>query len=218
MSYLYREDLVPLCIPVWRNMWPFYGTLLGGKKKLKSGFNLTLQPQGETQGKSRSFYSEGWSCPILGSREPWCLLCMQMTGISQVLLNLPVQLGCWSWEHLVCSASCGRLMYQSKCSLQNVFFHHTPSKQPANALAFQEKIFKSVFHAWQISLGGAISAVLVVCIMTCFEEIILSLHPPLWLPGNWGGFNSFKMFKQGRKADTTAQIWLWAQNNKLSKA
>lgn len=68
------------------------------------------------------------------------LLCMQMIGISQVLLNWPVQLGWWSWEHLVCSASCVRRMYQPKCSLQNVFFSpHTPSKQPANGLAFQEK-------------------------------------------------------------------------------
>lgn len=166
------------------------------------------------------FYSEEWSAPSLESRESWCLLCMQMTGISQVLLNRPVQLGWWSWEHLVCSASCQAdvpiQMFSPKC----LFPPHTPSKQPANALAFQEKKIKVFFMLGKSVQEEQFQLCWLCALWTCSEQVVLSLHPPLWLPGNWGGLNSFKMFKLGRgrrKADTTAQIWLWAQNNKLSK-
>lgn len=45
-------------------------------------------------------------------------------------------------------------MFSPKC----LFPPRTPSKQPVNGLAFQEK---SGFHAWQVSPGRAISALLV---------------------------------------------------------
>lgn len=67
------------------------------------------------------------------------LLCIQTTSISQILLNWPIKLGWWSWEHVVWNIPCVRQMYQFKCSLQNVFSHHTSSKKPVNGLAFQEK-------------------------------------------------------------------------------
>lgn len=100
------------------------------------------------------------------------LLCMQMIGISQVLLNWPVQLGWWSWEHLVCSASCVRRMYQPKCSLKNVFFSpHTPSKQPANGLAFQEKKKLKCFSFLANQFRRSSFSRVGVCIMTCSGQI-----------------------------------------------
>lgn len=169
MSYLCREDLVPLCIPVWRNMWPFYGTLLAGKKILKASFNLTLQPQGETQGKSRIFLLRGVVSPQPGEQgilvsalhaDDWNFT----SPIEPACPTWPVELGTSCLQRVMCRADVPIQMFSPKC----LFPPHTPSKQPANALAFQEKKNKSVFHAWQISPGGAISAVLVVCIMNLF--------------------------------------------------
>lgn len=146
MSYLCREDLVPLCIPVWRNMWPFYGTLLAEKKILKASFNLTLQPQGETQGKSRIFLLRGVVSPQPGEQgilvsalhaDDWNFT----SPIEPACPTWPVELGTSCLQRVMCRADVPIQMFSPKC----LFPPHTPSKQPANALAFQEKKIKVFF-------------------------------------------------------------------------
>lgn len=138
MSYLYREDLVPLCILVWRSMWPFYGLWLGKKKK----WVLTQLCNLKVKSKQRVWVLTQMSgqITVCEAVDLAVLLCIQTTCISQILLNWPIKLGWCSWEHLVWNTSCVRRMYQFKCSLQNAFSPpRMPSKQPVNGLAFQGK-------------------------------------------------------------------------------
>lgn len=162
MSYLYREDLVLLCIPVWRSMWPFNGLLLGKKKVV---FNLTSQPQGEIQAKS-SFHSDERSIYSLWSSES----CPTALHTDDLNFTSPIELVHTTWG-----------VEWGTSSLEHVSGRHTnsnvlsklPPKQLVNGLAFQEK---SVFHAWRVSPGGAISALLVFVLRAIWGQIVLSTH------------------------------------------
>lgn len=174
MSYLYRENLVPLCIPGWRSMWPFYGLLLG-EKKIKIVFNLTLQPQGEIQAKSRSSHSDERSTYNLWSGESGCRGVQQddpnsTSSIALAPATWLVELGTSCLEHVVCQADVPIQMFSPEC----LFPPRTPSKQLVNGLAFQEKkCFSCLASQSRKSNFGLVG----VCIMSCFRLIFLSPHP-----------------------------------------
>lgn len=99
---------------------------------------------------------------------------------------------------LFATRHCVRRMYQFKCSLQNVFFHHTHHPNSLLTVGLFRKKKKNCFSCLANQPRRSNFSCVGVCIMSCFGQIVLSLHPPLWLPGNWGGLNSFKMFKLGK--------------------
>lgn len=174
MSYLYREDLVPLCIPVRRSMWPFYGLLLGKKKKVI--FNLTSQPQGEIQAKSRSSHSDEWSTYNLWSSESGCRAAAQQDDLN---LASPVALAHTTWLVELGTSCLERDMCQADVPIQTVLsrmpFLTTHTIQTAcKWFSFSGKkcfsCLASQSRRNNFSLVG-------VCIMSYFGLIVLSPHP-----------------------------------------
>lgn len=159
MSYLYREDLVLLCIPVWRSMWKyvtFQWLIARGKKKK---LFLTWLRNLKVKSKQRVVFTQmSGQLTVCEAANLALLLCIQMTWISQVLLNWSIQLGEWSGETSSLEHVSGRHTNSNVLSKMPFSTTGTPPKQLVNGLAFQEK---SVFHAWRVSPGGAISALLV---------------------------------------------------------
>lgn len=115
MNYLYREDLVPRLHSCLKKYVIFLWLMAGHTKKWVLTWLCNLKVKSKQKvGVLSQMSSELTVCEAVDLA---VLLCIQMTCISQILLNWPIKLGWWSWEHLVWNMPCVRQMYQLKCSL-----------------------------------------------------------------------------------------------------